>query len=330
MENSHFVSIIIPIYKVELFLRDCVDSVRNQSLQNIQIILVDDGSPDHCGEICDEYAMHDNRITVIHQRNQGLSAARNAGIAIAQADYLMFIDSDDCIAPDMAECLYTIAKDTGADVVACAHAQMKENEQLLDVWKPSNEITQPQIFTREQALVEHLITNSIDVIACNKLYKRCLFGELRYPIGLLYEDMLTTYRVLKQTEKVAFIPEVKYYYRKRCGSIGDAEFSVQWYDLISALNMAYAEAKKNAESLTELETAYALWRMVVVNKIILSRQTQEQMWYLKETQAAVKKRQNLIKNATSISRTRKIELLLFSACPCVYGYLYKQYKKHMG
>ncbi|MEG0396285.1 MAG: glycosyltransferase, partial [Oscillospiraceae bacterium] len=71
MENSHFVSIIIPIYKVELFLRDCVDSVRNQSLQNIQIILVDDGSPDHCGEICDEYAMHDNRITVIHQRNQG-------------------------------------------------------------------------------------------------------------------------------------------------------------------------------------------------------------------------------------------------------------------
>ena len=211
------ISIVVPIYKVEKYLERCVESLLTQTYQNLEIILVDDGSPDRCPAICDAYAKKDVRIRVIHQKNAGLSGARNAGINIAKGEYLAFVDSDDYIAPDFIQSLYTLLKETGCAIAQCKFAYV-QGEAL------KNDENQSFHIYRGESLMEQLYGPEEEatyfVVAWNKLYRRDLFESIRYPEGRIHEDEATTYRLFHQGRKLVFSDRALYgYYTENAGSI---------------------------------------------------------------------------------------------------------------
>lgn len=223
------ISIIVPIYKVEQYLSRCVDSLLNQDYCQIEIILVDDGSPDGCGNICEGYARRDSRIRVIHQPNLGLSAARNSGIEIANGDYLMFVDSDDFV--ENMFCSYAISKaiEFDSDIVVFGY-----NDVFFDRIERRSVVENEKKLSREEALSE-LCGGKILSFAWNKLYKASLFEGVRYPKGRLYEDIGTTYLLFDKANAVYLANGITYNYRKRNDSILGKEMtakdSIDWFDM---------------------------------------------------------------------------------------------------
>ena len=212
------ISVIIPIYNVEKYLAECIESVINQTFSDLEIILVNDGSTDNCREICENYKRKDSRIKLIHKINGGISSARNAGIDIANGDYYTFIDSDDYIMPDMIEQLFYISKSTDADISICCIANNKD-----EFDKGINKDI--EILTKEETLKCILTEKKILTSACGKLYKSELFNVVRYPDGKIYEDLGTTYKLVELSEKIAFVNVKKYYYRTNNESITKSSFS---------------------------------------------------------------------------------------------------------
>ena len=209
------VSVVIPVYNVESYLRCCVDSVISQTYQNIEVILVDDGSPDNSGKICDEYASKDKRISAIHKVNGGLSDARNVGLAMAKGDYVMFVDSDDFLDSRMLETLCRDLQEQNADVAVVGFRMFEWEEELA----PAKLAVPVQCMTGREAIRSTLVSDELGDFAWNKLYKRELFRDIRYPLGRMMEDQGTTYRIFQQCSKVAYRPVPLYYYYQRPDSI---------------------------------------------------------------------------------------------------------------
>ena len=213
MEDLPLISVIVPVYNVELYIRKCIESILSQTYRNLEIILVDDGSKDRCGEICDEYALKDNRIRVIHKENGGLSDARNVGIDASRGEYIGFVDSDDWIVPDMYEYLYRGLIENNADISVCEY---------YNVWRSKAQATyrpSTRIFSGSSCLWA-LLRLKVGNYAWNKLYKRNLWEDgIRYPVGKLYEDVRTTYRIFQKVSVVAALPEAKYFYRRHVEGI---------------------------------------------------------------------------------------------------------------
>ena len=211
------ISIIVPVYKVEKYLVRCIESIRRQTYSNLEIILVDDGSPDLCPYICDEYAKKDKRIVVIHKENGGLSDARNAGIEIAKGEYIGFIDSDDYIHQNMYESLLKTLIENQADIVVCDVEKVYDERQMIrDEGKFGT-----QLYTGIQA-VENIFDADLylrSVVAWGKLYKKSLFDDVRYPEGKINEDEFTTYRLFYKSNRVIYIDQKYYYYFQRQDSI---------------------------------------------------------------------------------------------------------------
>lgn len=209
------ISIIVPVYKVEEYLDRCIKSIINQTYNNLEIILVNDGSPDNCGNICANYALEDSRIKVIHKENGGLSDARNAGIEAATGDYLGFVDSDDYIHPQMYEILYNKLIVSEADISICKY--IATTKQDIDTAIPENHI---QSYTNREALNELFTFKGPDfVIAWNKLYRKDLFSQIRYPKGKIREDEFTTYKLLYLAKKIVYSDATLYYYFQSPNSI---------------------------------------------------------------------------------------------------------------
>ena len=217
------ISVIIPIYKVEEYLDACVTSVLAQTHKNLEIILVDDGSPDHCPRMCDDWAEKDNRIRVIHKPNGGLSDARNAGIDIATGDYIAFVDSDDYIKPDMMEKLYAAIRKENADIAACGFLNCEGGNQTA--WGCRDFAGIP-----EEIFALLYQDTAYPVAACNKLYRRECWQKLRFPVGKTCEDAFTTYRLIHNARRIVMIPQALYCYRIRPGSIMTAAFSLKKMD----------------------------------------------------------------------------------------------------
>ena len=208
------VSVIIPVYNVEKFLNKCLNSVIQQTMQDIEIICVNDGSTDKSLDILKNFAKYDNRIVIIDQENQGLSAARNSGIKIAQGDFLSFIDSDDYIELDMFEEMHTKALKDKSDIVVCRFD--KVNEEYVNTY--SSGIT--NIFTKDE-LFNRILSGMSSPMACDKIYKRELFikNKITYPVGLYHEDVPTTYKLFYFAQKISIIEKVFYHWLHRDGSI---------------------------------------------------------------------------------------------------------------
>lgn len=224
------ISIVVPVYQVEAYLERCVESLRAQTYTNLEIILVDDGSPDRCPAVCDVYAEKDKRIRVIHQKNAGLSGARNAGIDIARGEYLAFVDSDDYVAPDFIQSLYDVLQETGCAIGQCRFSYV-QGEPLKS--EPGSSF---RIY-RGESLMEQLYGPEEEatyfVVAWNKLYRRELFEQIRYPAGRIHEDEATTYRLFHEGKKLAFLDRALYgYYTENAGSItsGFSRKRLQWLD----------------------------------------------------------------------------------------------------
>ena len=246
------ISIVVPIYNVEKYLNRCVDSILNQTYHNIEVILVDDGSPDLCGSICDEYQKKDMRIKVIHKKNGGLSDARNTGIKIAHGEYLTCIDSDDFVSPFFLDNLWTAMEKNKCEIATSWFVDYYEGDKIPKAQKL--DIKDIQVLNREKFYERLLYQDGVEVSAWGKLYKSSLFQGVEYPVGKLYEDIPTTYLLVEKAIRIAVIPNVDYFYFQRKTSIAQATFCIKKMDAIRHMDdfrkfitVNYPSLKKAAE-----------------------------------------------------------------------------------
>lgn len=238
--NGPVVTVVVPVYNVEAELNRCVESLVGQTFSDLQIILVDDGSTDLSGELCDAWADRDSRICVIHKQNGGLSSARNAGIDIAEGEYLGFVDSDDFIEPDMYETLLAGMVDGEVSMVTCGrYVHMGDTVR--------NEFSTPVVMrlTSADAMKEALLGNIIDVSACDKLYRRELFDEIRYPYGRISEDAAIILQLLDRCSDVVHVGKCLYHYVFRTGSISKSTYSHKQFDVMYNCREMTAWVEKN-------------------------------------------------------------------------------------
>lgn len=249
------ISVIVPVYKVENFLHRCVDSILLQSFSDFELILVDDGSPDNCGAICDDYAAQDNRIRVIHQRNGGLSGARNSGIdyvmANSDSQWLAFVDSDDWIHPEYLKTLYQTAKQTSSKLSACGFFKT-EGEDF-----PAEQDFSIQCLSADDYYCGQ-IHGGVTAVAWNKLYHRSLFEDLRYPVGKLHEDEFTTYLAVYRTGSVGVTPAQLYAYYQNPEGIMRSQWNPRRMHVLEAFEqqIAFAARQGNDRFLRKIAEQY--------------------------------------------------------------------------
>ena len=239
MQNP-LVSIIVPIYKVEPYLRRCLDSIVNQTYTNLEIILVDDGSPDCCPQICDEYAARDKRVVVVHKENGGLSDARNAGLDICKGEYISFVDSDDWVDEGYIEKLLSFTQKENADIA------IGENNRTEGCSEPSKENITIMAYTPKEALMHLFSQNHIAfTVSWGKLYKKNLFSTLRFPKGKFHEDEFTTYILFSKAKKIIYTSEILYYYYQRSGSIVSSRHPWDVLEFLECRYLFFKEKKEN-------------------------------------------------------------------------------------
>lgn len=262
------VSVIIPIFKVEKDLGNCIESVIHQSYSNLEIILVDDGSPDCCGDIAEEYAGIDSRITVIHKENGGLSDARNTGLKVITGDYLFFLDSDDVLELSFVERMLALLKETGAEVAVCKHSFFDENNK-----KWGNTIITPEVIVLSgiEGAKKILYQKDYDVSAWGKMYRKSVFEGLQFPKGYNFEDIPTTYKALVRSGKVVFTNETLYRYQIRSNSIENEAFSRKKLDGIHTGTILLDEVKENYRMLINAAKS----RYLAINFHILAQINQD-------------------------------------------------------
>lgn len=241
------ISVIVPIYQVEKYLGSCVESIVSQTYRNLEIILVDDGSPDNCPAICDQWAEKDDRIRVIHKNNGGLSDARNAGLELATGEYIAFVDSDDWINEHYIEYLYEAIRQTDADLAACDISIVLEGKEVQTI---SRKMPVPVINTPEEALSTLLIGRGYRAVVWNKLYKRKLLCGETFEVGKLHEDEFFSYRIYDKCTKLTYIDLPLYNYLQREGSIM-ATYSVRHLDSLEAYSRRLILLQRNYPKLYE-------------------------------------------------------------------------------
>ncbi|MBU5681115.1 glycosyltransferase family 2 protein [Blautia sp. MSJ-9] len=249
------ISIIVPVYNTEKYLKKCIESLQNQMLTDIQIILVNDGSKDKSGEICEEYAKKDLRIKVIHKENGGLSDARNVGIAEAEAECIGFVDSDDYVDPKFFYELYKKMQQYKADIAVGGIRHIDNLGKILNV----RCIEEEAVFDRYGGMKELLFSKRISNSVCNKIFRRELFKEVCFPKGRLYEDEFVTYRLFDKAQKSIMVNTVFYYYRSNPKSITHREFSVQELDRIIASEMKIRFCKEKYPDLVKYVEYYMIY-----------------------------------------------------------------------
>lgn len=270
------ISVVVPVYKVEPYLHRCVDSILAQSFSDFELILVDDGSPDNCPAICDEYAGKDNRVRVIHKKNGGLSDARNAGIdwafANSDSEWITFIDSDDWVHPCYLECLYQAAQRCRVEIA------VGEFERTSGTAPVVRENMTGVLYTPEAFYIEHRVTATV---AWGKLYKKRCFQSVRYPVGKIHEDEFVTYRLLFATETLVYIEAPLYAYFQNDSGIMASGNTRERHHFIEAMDEQAAYYQKNGFAkaydrhtrlyLTMLRSMYYEEQESTANKALLVR-----------------------------------------------------------
>ncbi|WP_216696880.1 glycosyltransferase family 2 protein [Anaerostipes faecalis] len=229
MEQKSLISVIVPVYNVEQWLERCIESICRQSYHNLQIILVDDGSTDNSGKICDRFALTDSRVLVIHKKNGGLSDARNAGMLQAKGEYISFVDSDDWLESLFYENLFFVIQKYDCDIVGCEY--QKKKEQILETTDISN--ISEQVFDRTSAM-SALIDNRIQQVVWNKLYKQKIIEDIFFKKGKYHEDEFWSYQVFARAKTYVSIDYIGYNYFQRENSIMGEEYSLKRLDAVEA------------------------------------------------------------------------------------------------
>ncbi len=248
-------SIITPVYKVEALLSRCIDSILNQSFPDFELILVNDGSPDRCGEICDEYARKDNRIKVIHQKNQGQSVARNAALDIAQGEYIGFVDSDDYVHPEMFSILMDNVRQHNATISICGHKQVSLFESFTAPVNTSATVWLGSDFFR------HYVSKGIPIkpwVLWDKIFHRSCFETLRFPVGRVCEDNTVVFRALYEAKCVVICDACLYFFYSNPDSTFRQGFRLNRLDWLKVLEemIPYFEDKQDAVLVDKINRSY--------------------------------------------------------------------------
>lgn len=284
------ISVIVPVYKVEAYLDRCVKSILNQSYGDFELILVDDGSPDNCGRMCDDWTKKDSRIHAIHQKNRGLSAARNTGVewAFAEGDsqWITFIDSDDWIHPQMLEWMLRAAEEQQVDISVCAYADTTGEDPWI-----SGEMPGVECWTAADFYQQKFINATI---ACGKLYRKECFEKTCFPVGKLHEDEFVTYRLLFEREKLAYLPEPLYAYYVNPDGITKTGWSPRRLDAWEAYEQQIAFFEQRGEE----ELVKFRYRGYLENAMVnLKGAETEPETYAKQIRFMKKRIRNVIRRA---------------------------------
>ena len=229
--NDSLISVIVPVYKTQQYLDRCVSSIRNQTYENLEIILVDDGSPDRSGEMCDALALEDSRIRVVHKENGGLASARNAGIDAMNGEFAAFVDSDDDIAPEMIRSLYDLCVQHQAQVACCGIERVNDQGHVNYFNEKTGDFL---LLDREGAMAELLENYRVTKSVCDKLIHKSVFDGLRLTEGYIYEDFDVMYRCLHRADRVVYTGAPYYRYYLSQGSILRSTFNAKQFDLVCA------------------------------------------------------------------------------------------------
>lgn len=309
------ISIIIPVYNVENYMQTCVDSVLKQTYGDIEILLIDDGSTDGSGKLCDLYECKDSRIKVFHKSNGGLSDARNFGINRSRGEYITFVDSDDVIDTHYIEILLGLINECSVDISICNATHCYEG-QVVEFKKASN----VEILTSEDAIKAMLYQKKFLVSACAKLYKRELFENIKFPVGKLYEDSAVMYLLLEKCKRVAFANAKIYGYYHREDSITTQKFSARNFDILDISQVIYNHYKDN----DVLKRAAISYYVVAAMRIYLNcPNNKEYQNKINETKNIINKFGfSVIKDRNARSKTRLGLACYFFARPfirVIYG-----------
>jgi len=252
------ISVIIPVYNVEAYLERCVESVRKQTYRNLEILLVDDGSTDGSGSICDIFAQRDERVQVWHVENQGPSAARNLGIENARGDYLLFVDSDDMVSEDHVLFLYGMMNRAKADLAICNYTTTEKDTFLEQPEK------RRLVWTGKKALEHLLYQRYFTTGPVCKLYRKALFETVRFPVGMLYEDTLAIAQVIGRANKVVYSDAVKYGYYQRPGSTMRSSYREDTFQYIEITRQLICYVDETFPQLRSAAISRYLWANIFV------------------------------------------------------------------
>lgn len=304
IDNNELVSVVVPIYKVEKYLKNCIDSILNQTYYNMEIILVDDGSPDNCGKICNEYANKDKRIKVIHKKNGGLSDARNIGIENATGNYITFVDSDDDIEKEYIEYLYNLLKKNNTKMSIATYTIIS-GKKKINIGHGYKE----KKLTTIECLDNMLCENGFSISVCAKLYDIRLFDKIRFPVGKLNEDNGTTYKLILQCDEIAYGNKSIYNYYKRENSIMTSQFEIKKFDLLELTDKMCDEIEniypvlKDSTDKKRITSRFSILRQMLIGKY-------EDKNKIEEIEDYILKRKNIILKDSKMSTRDKIALLI--------------------
>lgn len=315
------ISVIVPVYKVEPYLRKCVDSILGQTFRDFELILVDDGSPDGCPEICDKYAEKDSRVKVIHKENGGLSSARNAGLDVAKGEYIAFVDSDDWINPEMLEIMQNRMQQHHADVAICGVESVYEDDGKI-VHHPLTDA----VLSRDD-MVDKLATQAwYYIIACNKLYCKKIFEELRYPEGYIHEDAAIIHRIIGLCKCVVTVEQPFYNYRQTGNSIMRSELNIRRTDNLSSLadRICYSYDRKWHDVFSVTAERYVHTFFDYYFRFFRSEENEK---YFRRMDESLKKALPYILKSGRVSLRHKIYLSVIRLNPKIYSVLKRLLKK---
>lgn len=308
------ITIVVPVYNVEKYVAKCIDSILAQTFQDLEILLVNDGSTDNSAEICEKYAKKDSRIKVIHQKNQGLSAARNTGIEHASGKYIGFIDSDDYIEKDMYETLYQQMVENHADISVCGIYN-----EYVDVIKRSYPKDEFIVATQKEAIKMVLEAKKLTVSAVNKLYKTEIFSELKYPVGKLCEDAHVILEIFLRADTITVSTVPKYHYVHRANSITTKPFCRADLSMLEAYENNKKIIEKHYPDLLEVAQFRCFFSyFYVLDKMAVSKDFKDKE-ARKQLIGLVRKNIKQIRANQYVGRNRKIAAMGLLVHPFIYN-----------
>lgn len=313
--KKELISVIVPIYNMENYLKRCVDTIINQSYSNLEIILVDDGSKDASPKICDEYLKVDNRIKVYHKKNGGLSDAKNFGLKRATGKYVGFVDADDWIDEDMYSNMYSELKATNSNIVICGR-YIEYEDGKTEKWYNKNKL----IMNKEQSLIYLNSFYNFDMASWDKLYEKRIFENIEFPYGKKCEDAYTTYLLFDKADKITYIPKCFYHYFQRKGSISrndkiNMDYIYAAEEQMEFLMKKYPHLKPIAET-NYVFAVKSIFQVSIERNIKLTKE-----FNIKKKR--MRKYYKSILNNKYISQKKKITYMMFAFFSPIYKFLLK-------
>ena len=303
------ISIIVPVYKVEQYLDRCVESIINQTYKNLEIILVDDGSPDNCPAMCDEWACKDARIKVVHKQNGGLSDARNAGMDIAKGEYIAFVDSDDYVRSDMYELLYNNMQENESDISACGVEMVREDETSIATLTTLGSY----VLNNEEAMIAIIKEDVLKQPVWYKLYKSKCIQNNYFPVGKYHEDIFWSYLAIAKAKKVSVFDAPCYYYTQRGESIMGQNYSSARLDALEAAEIRCAFLSDNYPELVAIAKARFIGMCMYHSQKLLQYKIEGYKNYFKDLHIRSKKIGD--DWSKGLSKKQRLWIGLYLACP---------------